>query len=256
MAEGVSECTCEGLIIYTNPAFDKMFGYGTGELLGTLVTGLASENQFIWNDIVGHLEKQKVWCGEVRNRKKNGTTFFTSARISELTSTRHWVIVQEDITERKMMERMKDEILSAVSHEMRTPLTALLGFNQFLLENSTDDAQRRECLGIMYKETRRLNELIGNFLDLQRIKAKEAYYSFRPLEVKALLEASAAFHAQSTTIHRITMDPLPDFPPILGDEACLHQVLNHLLSNAIKFSPKGETSLWTRTAWRTPSWCR
>ena len=141
--------------------------------------------------------------------------------------------------ERKQMERMKDEMISAVSHEMRTPLTAMMGYTEFLLENPVDETQLKEYLGTIHKETERLKELITNFLDLQRMKAKQVIYCFKPLAVRPLLDDAAALFANASRIHRITVDASPDLPPVVGNEVGLHQVLNNLLSNAVKYSPKG-----------------
>ena len=69
---------------------------------------------------------------------------------------------------------MKDEMISAVSHEMRTPLTAMLGFTEYLLENEVDAVRMKVYLNTIYKETERLKDLISNFLDLQQINARVA----------------------------------------------------------------------------------
>ncbi|KAF0219740.1 MAG: PAS/PAC sensor signal transduction histidine [Geobacteraceae bacterium] len=144
-----------------------------------------------------------------------------------------------DITERKEIERMKDQMISAVSHEMRTPLTVMLGFTEFLLENRVDEVKLKDYLGTMHKETTRLNELISNFLDLQRIKAQKVIYSFKPLTVRSLLADADELFAVASKKHRIVVDVHVDLPPVLGDRARLLIVLNNLLSNAIKYSPKG-----------------
>ena len=75
-----------------------------------------------------------------------------------------------DISDLKGIERMKDEMVSAVSHEMRTPLTAMLGYTEYILDNEVSPAEQKQFLRTIYHETERLNELIGNFLDLQRLK--------------------------------------------------------------------------------------
>jgi signal transduction histidine kinase len=143
------------------------------------------------------------------------------------------------LSEREEMERMKDEMISAVSHEMRTPLTAMLGFTEFLLENRVDEAQLKEFLGTIHHETVRLNELIGNFLDLQRITAGQAVYNFKSLAVQPLLESAVLLFSGASQNHPITVRPAPGIPPLLGDEMRLHQALHNLLSNAVKYSPKG-----------------
>ncbi|HEY6871555.1 MAG TPA: ATP-binding protein [Geobacteraceae bacterium] len=147
--------------------------------------------------------------------------------------------VAVDITELKEMERMKDDMISAVSHEMRTPLTAMLGYTSFLLENVVDPAQQKEFLNTIHKETERLNELIDSFLDLQRMKARQVIFCFKALAVQPLLAESAALFAGVSQLHRVTVDVPPDLPLVLSDEVQMHHVLNNLLSNAIKYSPKG-----------------
>ncbi|HEY6838256.1 MAG TPA: ATP-binding protein [Geobacteraceae bacterium] len=143
-----------------------------------------------------------------------------------------------DISERKQVEQLKDEIISAVSHEMRTPLTAMMGFTEFLLEQEVDPAQQKTYLNTVYKETRRLNELISNFLDLQQMKARLVTYRFAPLDVPPLLKDAAALFSFDREEHRIVIDCPAELPPVRGDEARLHQVLANLLSNAIKYSPR------------------
>jgi signal transduction histidine kinase len=142
-----------------------------------------------------------------------------------------------DITERREMEQMKDEIISAVSHEMRTPLTAMLGFVEVLLESEVDPEERRTYLTTVYQETRRLNELISNFLDLQQLKARNLPCRFTDLEVRPLLVDAAALFTFDREHHRIEIDCPERLPPVRGDEGKLHQVLTNLISNAIKYSP-------------------
>jgi two-component system, OmpR family, phosphate regulon sensor histidine kinase PhoR len=147
--------------------------------------------------------------------------------------------VAVDITELKEMERMKDDMISAVSHEMRTPLTAMMGYTSFLLENVVDQTQLREFLSTIYKETERLNELINNFLDLQRMKAQQVIFCFKALAVQPLMAESVALFAGVSKIHRLTVDVPSDLPLVFSDDVQMHHVLNNLLSNAIKYSPKG-----------------
>ncbi len=241
IGEGVSECDVNGKLLFTNTAFDAMFGYGKGELLGkemkTLLEDPIGRSGELCAQVIQHLQLSPVWCGELHNRKKDGTSFHTYARISKIPGTARFINVHEDITERMKLERMKDEMISAVSHDMRTPLTAMLGFHEFLLENEVDESTLKDSLATMFKETKRLDELIGNFLDLQKIKARQMAYDFENVDVRGLLRETAALFANASRNHRILMEALPDLPPIYGDEARLHQVVNNLVSNAIKYSP-------------------
>jgi PAS domain S-box-containing protein len=110
MAEGVTVTDADGKIIYSNPAFDAMFGYQPGELIGQPASRLndfsASEGLRFAEAMVEQLRTKRIMSGEVRNRKKDGTKFYTRARLSalEIAGKQCWVAVQEDITERKQVE--------------------------------------------------------------------------------------------------------------------------------------------------------
>jgi signal transduction histidine kinase/DNA-binding response OmpR family regulator len=139
-----------------------------------------------------------------------------------------------DITEIKEMEQIKDEMISAVSHEMRTPLTAMLGFTEFLLENELDADKRRNILETIHKESERLNDLIGTFLDIQRAKGEVDLLTFEMLPVRELIEQSARLFSCR---NRIVIDCPATLPKVRGNGEKLHQVMLNLLSNASKYSP-------------------
>ncbi len=120
MAEGVSLSDENGIILYTNPAEDAMFGYEPGELIGKHVavqnTYPPEENARVVAEVIQQLKAQGAWHGEFSNRKKDGTPFITSARITalELSGRQYWVCVQDDITERKQAEAERARLLVEV----------------------------------------------------------------------------------------------------------------------------------------------
>lgn len=144
-----------------------------------------------------------------------------------------------DISERKEMERLKDEMISAVSHEMRTPLTAILGYAEFLLENEVPPPELRSMLEILEKEAERLNSLIGNFLHLQRLQARRENYILRQVEVRELVDRAVETFRFASLRHRLEVDCPTKLPAVLGEAEALQQVLENLISNAIKYSPLG-----------------
>lgn len=144
-----------------------------------------------------------------------------------------------DISERKEMERMKDELLSSVSHELRTPLTAILGFAEFLLENPLPYAEQEPHLQTLYLEAERLNGLIGNFLQLQRLKSRREVYRFQPLPPQDLLERAIDHLRGLSAEHPPVLDCPAELPPLRGDLEAIDQVLENLVANAVKFSPQG-----------------
>ena len=111
MREGVSVSNEAGVIVYTNPAEDAMFGYAPGELVGRYVTPLNTyppeENQRIVSEVIEQLRTKGSWTGEWSNVRKDGTPFITHARITALEQdgTTYWVCVQEDVTEKRDLEK-------------------------------------------------------------------------------------------------------------------------------------------------------
>jgi PAS domain S-box-containing protein len=144
-----------------------------------------------------------------------------------------------DITDIKEMERLKDEMISAVSHEMRTPLTAMLGFTEFLLENDVEKDKVRNYLVTIHKETERLNGLIGTFLDLQRLKSRVGVSCIGSVAVPGLITEAAELFAASRggNLNLVEVACQPGLPQVRGDREKLHQVMVNLLSNACKYSP-------------------
>ncbi len=179
-----------------------------------------------------------VTCENLNGR--NGRWYQWTERPIEWTDGRRVRLqIAVDITDIKEMERLKDEMISAVSHEMRTPLTAMLGFTEFLLENDIDQQKMKGILQTIHKETERLNELIGNFLDMQRLKGQVGAGSVEKVSVADLLQQGVKLFTINRGMHRVTVDCPPDLPPVRGDSEKLHQVMINLLSNACKYSPPG-----------------
>jgi signal transduction histidine kinase len=136
-------------------------------------------------------------------------------------------------------ERLKAELISIVSHELRTPLASVLGFTSLLLQRDFDDAERTRYLRIVDTQSRRLAELLNDFLDAQRVEEGRLEMSFEPLDLASLLREQAQLFAGQSDAHEIRIDLDNEPFLIVGDRDRLGQVLANLLSNAIKYSPDG-----------------
>ena len=130
MAEGVNLADENGFITFTNPAYDAIFGYERGELIGKHVsilnTGSSADNIRLSNEIIQELKTTGIWSGEFANRKKDGTPLTTHAHISamEVSGKQFWVTVQEDITERKKIISLKTYACCLIIDEVSASSTS------------------------------------------------------------------------------------------------------------------------------------
>ncbi len=153
------------------------------------------------------------------------------------------VMIFNDITDIRNLERMKSAFVATVSHELRTPLTAIKGFVSTLLMDS-DDAfppeERREFYSIIDQETDRLTRLINDLLNIARIEAGESLKPvYKQVNFYKLSQKVVMIQRQATNRHTIIHEVPENLPEIIADEDKVDQILTNLLSNAIKYSPNG-----------------
>ena len=142
----------------------------------------------------------------------------------------------------KTLDKMKDDFLSSVSHEFRTPLTSIRSFSEILLEVDEEDEQtKREFLNIIRTESDRLTRLVNDILDLVKMEAGELRFEFQPVDLIELVENAVSSlypiaHARSVIVHIEMPDHLPR---VWADGDKITQVVYNVLGNALKFSPDG-----------------
>jgi signal transduction histidine kinase len=136
-------------------------------------------------------------------------------------------------------ERAKSELVSVVAHELRTPLASVLGFTSVLLQRDVTEDQRREYLGIIEAQARRLGALVNDFLDVQRLEEGKLSISNELVDMGSVVREQTELFAGQSPKHLLDVS-LPRTPlPVHGDSNRLAQVVANLLSNAIKYSPRG-----------------
>jgi signal transduction histidine kinase len=147
------------------------------------------------------------------------------------------------VEELQRSNRLKDDFLANLSHEVRTPLTGIVGWAEVLLDSRGDDPVSRRALEAILGQANTLSRMLADLIDLSRID--NFGLEIRRTKVRVAEIIGAALDAVAPSAAKkgveIFCDILPDLPPLEGDQARLQQVVWNLLSNAIKFSPPAKT---------------
>ena len=151
------------------------------------------------------------------------------------------VIVFQDITRLREAEQLKDDFLSLISHEFRTPLTTIQGGAQLLLNQRThlDEETLNGLLSDIAVESQRLDRMLHNILSLAAIMAGRLTASTEPVLLLPLVRSATNDVARHAPHHAFVSDLRANLPPVEADPDLLSQVLRNLYENAVKYSPNG-----------------
>jgi PAS domain S-box-containing protein len=141
-----------------------------------------------------------------------------------------------DRTEEERMDEIKNEFVSIISHEIRTPLSSIVGFSEILSVRQVSEEKRIKYIDTILRESKRLSNLINDFLDLQRMTSGRQEFHFRAIDAVLLVrDIVEQWHGKDNHHTQLHLPPRKVF--VRGDEDRLKQVLHNLISNAIKYSP-------------------
>jgi signal transduction histidine kinase len=147
--------------------------------------------------------------------------------------------LQEQNRRLRESEQLKSELISIVSHEVRTPLASVLGFTTLLLQRDLDPSTRQRYLEIVDGQARRLSALLDDFLDVQRIEEGRLQLTHEVVDMGPVLREQIELFTAQSRRHRLRLTLAERPLSVRGDPERLAQVVGNLLSNAIKYSPEG-----------------
>lgn len=257
MVEGVNVSDENAIIIFTNPAFDRIFGYKRSELIGKHVSILNSylpeENARIIGEIIERLKTERAWSGESNNIKKDGTTFTTYARVSalEISGKQHWVSVQEDITERKQAEEEKRELeaqfqqaqkmeaigtlAGGIAHDFNNLLMGIQGNTSLMFKDIDSSHPHYERLKSIEKQIQNSIKLTSRLLGY----ARKGRYEVISLSLNQTVNETANTFSQTKKEIVIHKKLAEDLYAIEADQGQIEQVLLNLFINAADAMPRG-----------------
>ncbi|MBI4302090.1 MAG: PAS domain S-box protein [Chloroflexi bacterium] len=149
------------------------------------------------------------------------------------------IAIIQDITPLEEIERLRNEFLGMVSHELKTPLTAIKGAAALVLESSRtlDATDTRELFGIINEQADRLRDMMDNLLDMSRIEAGALSVSPEPADLRDIIDAASVSFARSISDRKLLVHVPESLPLVYADQSRVVQTITNLLDNAVKFSP-------------------
>ena len=236
-------------ILYLNKATEDVTGYSLEEVRGktpSIWGGQMSKKYYdkMWETIK---DKKQSFHGEVRNKRKNGELWLSEIHIAPILSKRNkilfYVSVQRDVTKAKEIDRQKSEFISIVSHQLKTPLTGMRLMMEMFLNGeygSLNKKQKQEMQGLDDLRSR-MSVLVQQLLNVSRIESGDVSISPTEQDValfvrKVIEEVTPAAREKEQTI--AYNGPKKYVAAI--DSIAMHEVIGNLLSNASKYSQKGD----------------
>ncbi|MEA1070929.1 ATP-binding protein [Sphingomonas sp. LY160] len=241
-----------GIITSANGAAERLFDRPSSELIGKSNLSLFADapSEDVSKAYLAAIARQDGSAETIHTfvgANQDGSTFDAEVATTpvKLSDGSHYLAVARDATERRRIEKLKDEFVATVSHELRTPLTSIAGSLGLLVGGAAgklpDQAVR--LVGIAQSNCKRLIRLINDILDIEKMEAGKMPFHPQQIAVASLLEDAVRDSSGLASDHDVTLtiEPVAETDIVFVDPDRMAQVLANVLSNAIKHSPKGGT---------------
>lgn len=241
-------------IIDFNPAMERLTGWRESEVLGRFYYDVLRPRDRQGNEvglegspILQAFAGQAVVNREMVIAARDGQRFTVSVTASCVRSARgepmNGILTIRDITREREQEEQRSTFISVISHELQTPIAIIKGYASTLARTDTtlEPEALRTRLTAIEEEADRLNKLVGNLLYASRIQSGGLQMEIAPFDVASLVETVVRrLQARSPEV-TVTLDIPPNLPTAMADRDRIEEVLQNLLDNAIKYSPRQRT---------------
>ena len=254
VGDGIYGIDLEGRLTFINVAGANALGYNPEQLIGRDLHEVIHHSHAdgtpyskSTNPILQALRRgESIRMRDEVFWRHDGSSFpveYTANPLLEDGQISGMVVAFQDVSERRRLERMKDEFISTVSHELRTPLTSLRASLGLISSGTLDKRpeKQRQMLDMAIGNSDRLIRLVNDILDFEKVEKGKLALDRQPVEAIDLLRRAAdvAYTSASQTHITLRVDAAP--AKILADEERILQVLNELVANAMKFSAPDTT---------------
>lgn len=242
MAEGVAVIGASQRLLFCNDAFCKALEFGASSWEGRPIAEVIRQADLLDAIRAALAGSESVQSELVLGVLRTRTFWVTAAPVRSNGTIGGAVMVLHDITELRRLERARRDFVANVSHEFKTPLTAIRGFAETLIGGAMEDLDNRgRFLEIIRAHAIRLGRLTDDLLKLARIEAGKLVLELQPVSAGEFILPcieTARLNAAPRNISLEFSCP-PDLPAVMGDLSSLQEIMQNLLDNAVRYSPEG-----------------
>jgi two-component system phosphate regulon sensor histidine kinase PhoR len=238
MNEGVITVTSEGLITHVNAAACRMLRTSGERCLGQALKDIDGSNNLDQAFVQCHKQQTSV----ERTIQLDGYTFARHYRL-HVTLLKHSykadaILVLQDITDVQRIDKMRADFVANASHELKTPITAIRGFAETLIEDETiEHGMRQRFIRKIHGQSIRLSDLVSDLLALSRLESNDTAFNTQ-VDLQQIVQRVCANLQAVAQSHKIVLElEVIDGPMmLLGDDNALGQMATNLIDNAIKYT--------------------
>jgi PAS domain S-box-containing protein len=249
------------IITSWNAAAEVMFGYSASEMRGQSIRRLIpADRQQEEDEVLFRIRRgERVEHYETIRLRKDGTPIPVSLTVSPILNQEGTVVgaskIARDISERQRADeerqrlltiaressRLKDEFLATLSHELRTPLNAIVGYLRMIQSGLITGEKQTRALNTVARNATSLNQIVEDVLDVSRIISGKVRLDLQAVELPDLVQQAAETVRPAADAKGVRIETIldPRATPVSGDPERLRQILWNMLSNGVKFTPRG-----------------
>ena len=236
-----------GLVLMVNPAAEALLDLKSDEVTGSPVAEVIADPEFLEGVslALAGIEKPAPIQLTLENTLEAKKIYLQIkvASLKEPQGEIHGAVaILHDVTREHEINQMKDEFISTAAHELRTPMTSILGYTELMLEQVErfETGQLKEFLQIIFDRSEALSQIVSDMLDLSRVQSGRLVSLEQfPGDLVDLVRQVLVSYKYNDNQCEIIIDAEEGLPLILFDPHKMTQVFDNLISNAIKFSPGG-----------------
>jgi len=238
-----------GRIERANRSATELLGYSLGEMVGRPVLDLYADTPNGKAKAEGIFQRflagEEIRGEELELCRADGSIVWINLSVRPVRNKEGQVVasrsIVSDITEHKKLDELKDDFISLVSHELRSPLTVITGaVNTVLSEGERLSSQEtHQLLRDASLEAELLSHLVGNLMELSRVQANRLLLHTEAISVRKVIQTAVEEIKRQSSKHQFILALPRKIPLVYADELRLERILYNLLENAVKYSPQG-----------------